>query len=128
MGPRSLAAAGDEAACDRHVVTLEPCCCSSQCGAAWLKDSSGFFYSRYDEPKAGEKYTGANYYQKLYYHKLGDEQSQDKLIYERKDQKEWGFRGLVTEDGRYLVISVWRGTEVKNQVFYKRLETTVQGP
>ncbi len=46
-----------------------------------------------------------------------------KLAYERKDQKEWGFRGLVTEDGRYLVISVWRGTEVKNQVFYKRLDT-----
>ncbi len=63
-----------------------------------------------------------NYYQKLYYHRVGEPQDKDQLAYERKDQKEWGFRGLVTEDGRYLVISVWRGTEVKNQVFYKRLD------
>ncbi len=91
-------------------------------GASWTNDNQGFFYSRYDEPKAGEKYTGANYYQKLYYHKLGDEQANDKLIYERQDQKEWGFSGGVTEDGRYVVITVWRGTEQKNLVFYQDLQ------
>ncbi len=93
-------------------------------GASWTPDGKGFFYSRYDEPKAGEELTGVNYYQKLYYHRLGEPQDKDQLVYERKDHKEWGFRGLVTEDGRYLVISVWRGTEVKNQVFYKRLDTS----
>jgi len=92
-------------------------------GASWTPDNRGFFYSRYDEPKAGEELTGVNYYQKLYYHRLGEPQDKDQLIYEREDHKEWGFRGLVTEDGRYLVISVWRGTEVENQVFYKRLDT-----
>ena len=86
-------------------------------GVSWTPDNRGFFYSRYDEPKAGEELTGVNYYQKLYYHTLGEPQDKDRLVYERKDQKEWGFRGRVTEDGRYLVISVWRGTEVKNQVF-----------
>lgn len=91
-------------------------------GISWTNDNAGFYYSRYDEPKAGEKYTGANYYQKLFYHKLGDDQSQDKLIYERKDQKEWGFGGDVTEDGRYLVITVWRGTEQKNLIFYQDLQ------
>jgi prolyl oligopeptidase len=91
-------------------------------GVAWTNDNAGFYYSRYDEPKAGEKYTGANYYQKLFYHKLGDDQAQDKLIYERKDQKEWGFGGDVTEDGRYLVITVWRGTEQKNLIFYQDLQ------
>lgn len=91
-------------------------------GASWTPDGKGFFYSRYDEPKAGEELTGVNYYQKLYFHRLGEPQDKDQLVYERKDHKEWGFRGLVTEDGRYLVISVWRGTEVKNQVFYKRLD------
>lgn len=90
-------------------------------GISWTPDNLGFFYSRYDEPKSGEKFTGANYFQKLYYHRLGDPQAQDKLIYERQDQKEWGFGGEVTEDGRYLLISVWRGTERKNQVFYKDL-------
>jgi prolyl oligopeptidase len=91
-------------------------------GVSWTSDNAGFYYSRYDEPKEGEKYTGANYYQKLYYHKLGDDQSQDQLIYERKDQKEWGFSGEVTEDGRYLVITVSRGTEQKNLVFYQDLQ------
>ncbi|WP_425618620.1 prolyl oligopeptidase family protein [Anatilimnocola sp. NA78] len=90
-------------------------------GASWTNDNAGFYYSRYDEPKPGEKYTGANYYQKLYYHKLGSPQSEDKLIYERPDEKEWGFSGDVTEDGKYLIITVWRGTEQKNLVFYKDL-------
>jgi prolyl oligopeptidase len=90
---------------------------------SWLPDGSGFYYSRYDEPPPGEKYTGANYYQKLFFHKLGEEQSKDTLVYERKDEKEWGFDGDVTDDGQYLIIGVWRGTEPKNQVFYKSLAT-----
>ncbi len=89
---------------------------------SWTPDSKGFFYSRYDEPKEGEALTGANYYQKLYYHPLGEPQHKDTLVYERKDEKEWGFDGEVTEDGRYLIISVWRGTEEKNLIFYKELE------
>jgi prolyl oligopeptidase len=88
---------------------------------SWTPDGRGFYYSRYDEPPPGEKYTGANYFQKLYHHRLGDPQSNDTLIYQRQDEKEWGFDGEVTDDGRFLVISVWRGTERKNQVFYKDL-------
>jgi prolyl oligopeptidase len=84
---------------------------------------TGFFYSRYDEPRPGEQYTGQNYYHKLYYHRLGQPQSADTLIYERKDQKEWGFDGEVTEDGRYLIISVWRSTEPKNLLLFKDLES-----
>jgi prolyl oligopeptidase len=87
-------------------------------GASWTPDNQGFYYSRYDEPKAGSEFTDSNYYQKLYLHKLGTPQSEDKLVYERRDEKEWGFGGHVTEDGRYLIISVWRGTDPNNQVFY----------
>jgi prolyl oligopeptidase len=90
-------------------------------GISWLRDGSGFYYSRYDEPVAGEELTGANYYQKLYLHRLGTPQSEDSLVYQRTDEKEWGFDGHVTEDGRYLIVSVWRGTEQKNQVFYQDL-------
>src|SRR5262245_44738769 len=64
----------------------------------------------------------ANYFQKLFYHRLGEPQDKDTLVYKRDDEKEWGFDGNVTDDGRYLVISVWRGTEQKNQVFYKDLQ------
>jgi prolyl oligopeptidase len=90
--------------------------------ASWTKDGKGFFYSRYDAPKAGKQLQDVNYYMKLYYHRLGTPQSQDELIYERKDQKEWGFDGHVTDDGRYLILSVWKGTERENRVFFKDLQ------
>ncbi|MBW4535612.1 MAG: prolyl oligopeptidase family serine peptidase [Pleurocapsa minor HA4230-MV1] len=91
-------------------------------GASWTKDNQGFFYSRYDQPNAETKLEDVNYYQKLYYHRLGTPQAEDILIYHRPDQKEWGFSGSVTEDGKYLIISVWLGTDSKNLVFYKNLE------
>ncbi|PHX54056.1 S9 family peptidase [Tychonema bourrellyi FEM_GT703] len=90
-------------------------------GAAWTHDGQGFFYSRYDEPNEKSKHEDVNYYQKLFYHRLGTAQSEDVLIYDRPDQKEWGFSGGVTEDGKYLIISVWQGTETKNLIFYKDL-------
>jgi prolyl oligopeptidase len=90
-------------------------------GASWTTDNKGFFYSRYEEPNSKTKLEDVNYYQKLYYHKLGKPQSEDILIYHRSDEKEWGFSGDVTEDGRYLIISVWLGTDTRNLVFYKDL-------
>jgi len=91
-------------------------------GISWMKDGSGFFYSRYDEPKKGAALTEKNEFHKLYFHKLGTPQSADTLVYERKDHADWGFGGSVTEDGRYLVIHVWKGTEPKNRVYYKDLK------
>jgi prolyl oligopeptidase len=90
-------------------------------GASWTEDNRGFFYSRYDEPKDTTKLQEANYFQKLFYHHLGTPQSEDVLVYERPDEKEWGFDGSVTEDGRYLIISVWKGSDSKNLLFYKDL-------
>jgi prolyl oligopeptidase len=90
-------------------------------GASWLKDGSGFFYSRYDAPTAAAKMTAANYFQKLYFHRLGTPQSADRLIYHRDDHKDWGFSGDVTDDGHYLIISIWQGTDRKNRVFYQDL-------
>ncbi|GAB1538130.1 prolyl oligopeptidase family serine peptidase [Scytonema sp. NUACC21] len=90
-------------------------------GASWTHDSKGFFYSRYDEPNEKTQFEDVNYYQKLFYHQLGTPQSQDILIYERPDKKEWGFNGSVTEDGRYLIILVWEGANPQNLVFYRDL-------
>ena len=86
-------------------------------GASWDKETQGFYYSRYDVPE-GDALKQANYFHKLYYHKMGTPQSEDRLILERPDQKEWGFDGQVTEDGRYLIIYVWHGTASENGVFY----------
>ncbi len=91
-------------------------------GASWTKDGAGFFYSRYDQPEAGETYKSANYNQKLYYHSLGSGQAEDEVVYARPDHKEWGFNGSVSEDGRYLVISVWKGTHRLANLFYQDLE------
>ncbi len=90
-------------------------------GAAWLPDSSGFYYSRYDTPTAGQEYQSANYYHKLYFHAVNTPQSEDKLVYERPDEKEWGFGAQVSDEGHYLVINVWQGTDVRNRMFYQDL-------
>lgn len=88
---------------------------------SWAKDGKGFFYSRYDEPTETEKLSKANYFHKLYYHHVWTPQSEDTLVYSRPDQKDWMFDGEVTDDGRYLVITVSQGTSPKKRVLYKDL-------
>jgi len=92
-------------------------------GASWTKDGKGFFYSRYDEPTEQGRLTKANYFHKLYLHKLGTPQDEDKLVYHRPDHKDWNFSGGVTDDGRYLVIAASQGTDPKNRVLYQDLQT-----
>jgi prolyl oligopeptidase len=91
--------------------------------ASWTKDGKGFFYSRFDEPQKENEFKGTLFFQKLYYHRLGTPQSDDELVYHRPDQKEWGFGGGVTDDGRYLIITVTQGTDTRNRLFYKDLQT-----
>jgi prolyl oligopeptidase len=91
-------------------------------GAAWRCDSAGFYYARYPAPAEGETYIEANYNQQLYFHRRNTPQSADTLIYERPDHKEWGFDSVVSEDGRYLILHVWQGTDVRNRLFYQDLE------
>ena len=90
-------------------------------GASWAKDGSGFYYSRFDEPKAGDELKGTNEFQKLYFHKIGTPQSADVLVYERKNHADWNLSGSVTDDGRYLIIHVSQGTDPKSRVYYKDL-------
>jgi len=90
-------------------------------GAAWTHDGKGFFYSRFDQPHESTKLEDTNYFQKLYYHRIGTPQSEDVLIYDRPDQKEWMFGASVTDDGRYLIIDVSQSTDRRNLVFYKDL-------
>ncbi len=89
-------------------------------GASWTHDRAGFFYSRYPEPqgKGADTLTGVNRFQKLYYHRLGTDQSEDVLVYERPDQPDWGIGADVTNDGRYAILTVWLGTDRRNRVYY----------
>ncbi|HET6305489.1 MAG TPA: prolyl oligopeptidase family serine peptidase [Myxococcota bacterium] len=89
--------------------------------AAWTHDGAGFFYARYDEPAPGVEGEAPNQHQKLYYHRAGTPQERDSLVYARPDQPEWGFGPEVSEDGRWLVIRVWRGARPENGIFVKDL-------
>ena len=89
-------------------------------GASWLKDGSGFFYSRYDEPK-GEALQALNKNQKVFFHTLGTTQDDDALVYERPDKPDWGFVAEVTDDGRFLLITQTEGTDNRNRVFVRDL-------
>ncbi|MBU1698746.1 MAG: prolyl oligopeptidase family serine peptidase [Candidatus Eisenbacteria bacterium] len=91
-------------------------------GAAWSKDGMDFYYSRYDEPDESDIYKGANYYHKLYKHRLNTLQSEDILIYEKPNEKEWGFEGHATHDGAYLLILIWKGTYRENGIAYLDLQ------
>jgi prolyl oligopeptidase len=90
-------------------------------GASWTPDGKGFFYSRYDAPDEAGKLASVNYFQKLYFHKIGTPQSADVLVYDRPDEKEWGFGGDVSDDGKYLIITATKGTAPKYRIFYKDL-------
>ncbi len=90
-------------------------------GATWAPDGSGFWYSRYDAPEPGRELEAVNRNQKVFFHRVGDPQSRDTLVYERPDHPDWGFGTAVSEDGRWLVLHVSRGTDSRNRLFYKDL-------
>ncbi|WP_019959889.1 prolyl oligopeptidase family serine peptidase [Woodsholea maritima] len=80
-------------------------------GISWAKDGSGFYYSRYPQPAAGEEFTALNHNQAVYFHTLGTDQSEDQLIISDPEQPEVGWGGYVTHDGQYLVIYTSKGTD-----------------
>jgi prolyl oligopeptidase len=90
--------------------------------ADWTPDNAGFFYTRYPEPKKGEKFQGLVFDAKLCYHKVGTPQSEDKIVYERPDHPDWGFGASVSEDGKYVVITTWKGTDRRYRVTYRDLK------
>ncbi len=90
-------------------------------GVSWLRDGSGFFYSRYDAPNEATKLADTNYFQKLFFHRVGTAQAADVLVYDRPDHKDWSFAGTVSDDGGYLVIAISQGTEPKQRIYLKAL-------
>lgn len=77
-------------------------------GISWFND--GFFYSAYNKPEAGSELSKANEFQKVYFHKLGTEQTADQLILSDPVNPKMMFGAEVTEDKRFLLISKSQGT------------------
>ncbi len=91
-------------------------------GIEWTPDSKGFFYGRYDAPEPDEaQFLSVNKFQKLYYHRVGTPQSQDVLVYHNPYEPDWFFGPSMSDDGRYLVISITKGTDNRNRVAVKDL-------
>jgi prolyl oligopeptidase len=78
-------------------------------GMSWYGD--GFFYSRFPEPQEGDELSGMNLNNKVYYHKIGDAQENDRLIYEDPAHPEWSFGAFVSEDKEILFLSVAQSTK-----------------
>jgi len=90
-------------------------------GLTWAKDGSGFYYSRYPEPKDEEKFQSLNLNQAVYFHRLGTQMDEDVLIYTQPENPEWGYSASVTDDGAHLVITVWKGTDDRYQIVHQDL-------
>ncbi len=84
-------------------------------GIAWYKNQ-GFFYSSYDKPK-GSELSNKTSAHKLYYHRLGTSQKEDKLIFGGEKEEKRYVGGSITEDNRYLFISASQSTS-GNELYY----------
>ncbi len=89
---------------------------------SWTHDSQGFFYSRYPAPPPGKVLEAALSGQAVYYHRLGTPQSSDALIYQRTDHPAWIVNAVVSDDGRYVFLTTFRGSDHNNQLHYIDLE------
>ena len=87
-------------------------------GASWENDDSGFYYRRYDEPD-GELLKELNESPKLMFHKIGTNQSDDKLIYENSENPRWGFGITVVKDSDIKILSISEGTDDRNKIYLK---------
>jgi len=92
-------------------------------GASWENDDSGFYYRKYDEPD-GELLKELNESPKLMFHKIGTNQSEDKLIYENPQNPRWGFGITVIKDSDMKLLSISEGTDDRNKVYLKISENS----
>ncbi|HQU91400.1 MAG TPA: hypothetical protein PLK77_03845, partial [Pyrinomonadaceae bacterium] len=90
--------------------------------SAWLKDNSGFYYSSYAPTVKGAELKETTKFQKIYFHKLGTPQSDDYVVYERPDNGDYFSGAEISEDGDWLIITVGKGTERMNMVYFKSLK------
>ena len=80
--------------------------------AVWESDSSGFYYQRYKKPE--DELSDINKSPQLFFHRLGDSQDKDKLVYEDKQNPDFSWSLSVPEKGSYRVLSIGEGTDDRN--------------
>ncbi|MFZ4464643.1 MAG: prolyl oligopeptidase family serine peptidase [Bacteroidales bacterium] len=86
-------------------------------GISWYQN--GFYYSAYDAPAEGQALSGSNQFHKVFYHKLGNKQTEDQLIFEDKEHPLRNFGAYLTEDEQFLLISESESTS-GNALYMKK--------
>ena len=84
--------------------------------AAWHPDGSGFWYGAYEAPPDDATYDAATRAQWLAFHRLGTDQSDDEVVWHHPGEDEWIFEPEVTDDGRWLVITAFMGTDPRSKI------------
>ncbi len=96
-------------------------------GASWRRDGSGFYYGAMAAPTTGQEYHERSRAPRVLFHRLGTDQDADEVVFERPDEPEWLPDGTVTDDDRYLVITIERGTWPGQQIEVLNLEHPAGG-
>lgn len=96
---------------------------------AWTHDHKGLFYNKYldENIKAEGTETASNQNQKLFYHRIGTDQSKDVLVAEFPDNPKWMIGAEVSDCGRYVVLTPTEGCDPTNRLFYVDLQTLPDG-
>jgi prolyl oligopeptidase len=94
----------------------------------WTPDCQGFFYGRFPEPEAGKELKGTNYFHKVFYHRLATHQTDDRLVWQDIEHKEWRAVPFVTDDSRFLILTIEEGTDDKHRVLYRQLDRPESKP
>ncbi|MBA2770840.1 MAG: S9 family peptidase [Sphingomonas sp.] len=85
-------------------------------GLSWAKDGSGFYYSRFPEPAKGAAYQSLNENHEIYFHKLGTAQSADRRIFATPRRPDLNNTGVVSDDGRWLIVQSSSGTDDRYEI------------
>jgi prolyl oligopeptidase len=84
--------------------------------AAWRKDKSGFYYMAPEPPSPGSEYLAANTARRILFHRIGSAQQDDEVVFARPEHPLWYPLAQVSDDGRFLVVSVFEGTAPQAQI------------
>jgi prolyl oligopeptidase len=82
---------------------------------AWTRDNRGFFYLRVDSARADS-------HQRVFYHRVGRQQTDDQLVYENREHPDWTLQIKVSEDGQYLAIALRPRGDARNRLYFIDLD------
>jgi prolyl oligopeptidase len=84
--------------------------------AAWRADGSGFYYGAMKPAAAGAEYLEANSLPRIFFHRIGTPADDDELVFAAPDEPDWLPYAEVSDDGRFLIVTIEKGSVFENQL------------